>query len=171
MEAELLWECCSGLWNKGRPLPLHLEAQAGWNLTRAYYFRNFFQGFVSSPGFSSRGDGCFLDAIITCVVCDLHIGRERNREREKRERDREVERRRVRRNITVVNGREQRTVGKRVGHQTGWRVGGPQAEFPSIFGSLYSRMINRSFKGCLHGTSIKPYLRHKTNIFGHTLQP
>lgn len=91
VEAELLWGRCSGLWNKRRPLPLHSEAQAGWNLTRTYYFRNFFQAFVSSPGFSSRGDGCFLDAMLTSVVCDLHIERERHRERAERKKQRDRE--------------------------------------------------------------------------------
>lgn len=94
MGEELLRGCCSGLWNRRRPLPLHLEALAGWNLTRTITLETFFQGFVSSPGFSSCGDGCFVpkyffDAMITCVVCDLHIGRERNRERESRAKETE----------------------------------------------------------------------------------
>lgn len=77
--AEELGGFCSCLWSRGgMPVPLTGEARADWNLTRTYYFRNFFSGIWFQPPNSlcTVMDVFLLDifwSMTRCIVCELHI--------------------------------------------------------------------------------------------------
>lgn len=48
---------------------------------------------------------------------------------------------------------------------------GPRPRLPLLFGSLYLRMVNASFKRYLHKTPLKPYRRQRTSMLGPALSP